>query len=114
MLAEDADRIVCLWSMKYGVALTETAQKGLVDMLSGNQVLEELPVIAVKWPCASCGSSQAPGCNVDESGHVTDCSNCVPRSKGEHLEDAKCWCHPELSYIDEVTGTEVWAHRELH
>ena len=74
--------------------------------------LEELPELQPLWPCRRCGAEQAPSYNVDDEGAVTDCANCAPRSKGEHLDSNKCWCRPELTYADE-RGTQVWTHRRM-
>ena len=30
----------------------------------------------------------------------------------EHTLSSSCWCHPEISSKDAVTGIEVWVHRE--
>jgi hypothetical protein len=31
----------------------------------------------------------------------------------EHLTDGtKCWCEPDLDYVDPETGAEVWVHRK--
>ena len=37
----------------------------------------------------------------------------VPIFEGEpvHEESTNCWCEPELTYNDEVTGQRVWSHR---
>lgn len=41
--------------------------------------LDHLPVIELKWPCQKCGAEDAPGCNIDAEGNVTDCSRCKER-----------------------------------
>lgn len=34
-------------------------------------------------------------------------------NKRQHVTDGtKCWCEPVLTYVDPVTGAEVWTHRE--
>lgn len=40
----------------------------------------------------------------------------VPVYKGapEHKESPFCWCEPELVYVNQITGKEVWTHREVH
>ena len=31
----------------------------------------------------------------------------------EHDDSPNCWCEPEMEYLDEFTGAEVWVHRQV-
>ena len=31
-----------------------------------------------------------------------------------HIAMPECWCEPELSYEDPLTGGEVWVHHVAH
>lgn len=35
----------------------------------------------------------------------------VPTEGKPHIESKECWCHPELTYKDEITNKEVWSHK---
>jgi len=41
----------------------------------------------------------------DENIHV------VPTEGRPHEVSKNCWCEPEMTYKDDITGKEVWSHK---
>jgi hypothetical protein len=68
---------------------------------------------ADKWDvCVTCSSFQSA--KELKEALIAFLEHTTKPKERQHITDGSpCWCNPELSYKDPITGNEVWTHKEL-